>query len=66
MRYALFFLLLAGCVSPEQRAERMLTRYGPACEKLGYEKDSDAYRDCLMRFEDQRIKRATNSAIQSK
>jgi hypothetical protein len=48
MRYLLIAVLLAGCATPEQRADRMISRFGPICDKLGYEKDSDKWRDCVV------------------
>ena len=47
MRYLLIAILLVGCATPEQRADRALSRYGPYCEKLGFAPDSDAYRNCI-------------------
>jgi|AntAceMinimDraft_12_1070368.scaffolds.fasta_scaffold147500_2 hypothetical protein len=41
--------LLVGCATPEQKAERMIKRYGPMCEKLGYTKNTDQWRDCIMK-----------------
>jgi hypothetical protein len=50
--------LLAGCATPAERAARMqqeaaemMALYGPACEKLGYGKDSDPWRDCVLRLD---------------
>jgi hypothetical protein len=51
-------LLLAACVTtPQERAARvqkdvedMITVYGPACGKLGYEPESDGWRDCVLRL----------------
>jgi len=55
--YAGMLALLAGCASPAERAaqaqrdvEEMISTYGPACERLGYKADSDAWRDCLLRL----------------
>ena len=49
MRYVLLCLLLAGCaITPEQRAERMVSRFGPVCDKLGFQPDSDAWRNCVL------------------
>ena len=49
--------VLAGCATPAERAARaereideMIVVYGPACEKLGYKADSDAWRDCVLRL----------------
>ncbi len=50
-------LLLAGCATPAERAARMeaevdemIQVYGPACDKLGYKRDSDTWRDCVIRL----------------
>ena len=50
-------LLLAGCTTPEQKAasmqaevDRLMRSYGPACQKLGYARDSDPWRDCVLRL----------------
>jgi len=48
MRLLLILLLLAGCATPEQKADKMVERYGPACSKLGYQADSDKWRDCIV------------------
>jgi len=47
--------LLAGCASDpaaeQARATKLMNHkmqvYGPACEKLGYAKDTDSWRDCI-------------------
>lgn len=48
-------LCLLGCSTPEQQAlnqqaemERMIAQYGPACTKLGYEMNTDPWRDCIL------------------
>lgn len=50
-------LLALGCATPAERAarhqaevEEMITVYGPACEKLGYKRDDDKWRDCILRL----------------
>lgn len=50
-------VLLAGCATPGERAarvqqevEEMIAVYGPACERLGYQADTDAWRDCILRL----------------
>lgn len=51
MKLFLITLLAAvsGCaMTPEQRVDHMLKTYGPACQKLGFEVDSDASRHCMM------------------
>ena len=49
--------LLAGCATPAERAaqmqrevDEMIQVYGPSCEKLGYQKDTDPWRDCILRL----------------
>lgn len=50
-------ILLVGCATPEERAARvreqvddMIRVYGPGCEKLGYAKDTDLWRECILRL----------------
>lgn len=50
--------LLAACATPEQRAaemqrqvDEMITVYGPACERLGYSRDAQGWRDCILRLD---------------
>ncbi len=50
-------VLLLGCATPEERAARvrdevndMIRVYGPGCEKLGYTRDTDLWRDCILRL----------------
>ncbi len=52
---ALLIALLAGCATPEERAARahaemdeMIKVYGPACEKLGFTKDTEPWRQCIL------------------
>jgi hypothetical protein len=48
--------LLAGCATtPEEREARMqrevnemIQTYGPTCDKLGYKRESDPWRDCVL------------------
>ena len=40
-------LVIAGCATPEQRAQQVIAAYGPYCEKLGYTPNSDPWRQCL-------------------
>jgi hypothetical protein len=51
-------LALAACATPEERAaqaqaemEGMMRVYGPACERLGYARESDGWRDCITRLD---------------
>ena len=48
-------LALAACTTPQERAaqaqvdvERMMAVYGPACVRLGYAPQSDAWRSCVL------------------
>ncbi len=50
-------LLLAGCTTPQERAARMqadmdriIVEYGPACSRLGYQANSDPWRNCLLQL----------------
>jgi len=47
--------VLAGCTTVaqqaaqmEQEADRMIQVYGPACEKLGFQTNTDPWRNCLL------------------
>ncbi len=53
----LLFAAFAGCMTQAERiaaekaeVEEMVKIYGPACEKLGYAKDTDPWRDCILRL----------------
>ncbi len=53
----LLVLLSAGCATQADRSAQMqrevddmIAVYGPACEKLGYANGSDAWRNCVLRF----------------
>lgn len=60
MRYfwmTFLLLVLAGCSTPAERAasvqkevEQMIELYGPGCEKLGFTKDTDPWRECILRL----------------
>jgi hypothetical protein len=48
-------LALAACATPQERAaqaqadvERMMAIYGPACVRLGYTAQTDAWRSCVL------------------
>ena len=49
--------LLAACTTPEQRraymlaeVESMVQVYGPACDRLGYARDTDPWRNCIVQL----------------
>jgi hypothetical protein len=60
LRHVMTILLLTalgGCMTPAERAEaakdevdRMVRVYGPACDKMGFTKDTDPWRECLLRM----------------
>jgi hypothetical protein len=46
---------MTGCATPadqaaqaEREVQRMVQIYGPACDKLGYQRNSDPWRNCVM------------------
>lgn len=48
-------LILAGCATPEQQAARFeqifeyrVQTYGASCEKIGFKRDTDPWRQCVM------------------
>ncbi|MDE3010961.1 MAG: hypothetical protein KGI67_08750 [Pseudomonadota bacterium] len=52
-------IALAACATPtpaeraarvQREVENMITVYGPGCARLGYEPDSDVWRDCILRL----------------
>ncbi|MDR2219994.1 MAG: hypothetical protein LBE24_05375 [Methylobacillus sp.] len=55
--------LLAACATtPEERranavreANRLKQTHGLTCERLGYERDTEKWRDCLLEMEKQRL-----------
>lgn len=49
MRYLVVLLILSGCAfTPEQRAEALIRDYGPMCDKLGFQRDTDHWRNCVL------------------
>lgn len=50
-------VILAGCMTPEHRAlqeekniDAMIAVYGRACDKLGFHRDTDAWRNCVLQL----------------
>ena len=48
---------LAACTTPQERAvqkqaevEQMMVIYGPACQRLGYQPQTDAWRSCVLQL----------------
>jgi hypothetical protein len=48
---------VTGCATQAERAaaiqaqvDDMIKVYGPACEKMGFTKDTDPWRDCILRL----------------
>ena len=61
MRYGVLILVLlaglSGCATPAERAarvqqevEQMIQLYGPACDRLGFTRDTDPWRECILRL----------------
>lgn len=52
---AFMAVLLAGCMTPAEQAARvqaevdeMVRVYGPACDKLGFTRETDPWRECIL------------------
>jgi hypothetical protein len=43
----LLLLVLSGCATTEQRAAQVIAEYGPYCERLGYQRNTDPWRQCI-------------------
>jgi hypothetical protein len=41
------FLLAAGCATVDEQAAQVVAAYGPYCDKLGYQPNTDAWRLCI-------------------
>jgi hypothetical protein len=57
-------LALAACATPAERAaqaeaevDEMVEVYGPACERLGYKRDEDKWRQCVLHLADKAERR---------
>jgi hypothetical protein len=51
----IFTAMLTACTTTEQHAQYMVNQidymvqvYGPACDKLGYARNTDGWRDCVV------------------
>ena len=49
--------LLSACATPQEKAaraqadvEQMMQQYGPACTRLGYQENSDQWRNCVLQL----------------
>jgi uncharacterized membrane protein YgcG len=49
---------LLGCTTPQQQAakqqaemDRMIAQYGPACTQLGFQMDTDPWRNCVVQLD---------------
>jgi hypothetical protein len=48
MRYVLLIaVLLAGCATPEQRADKAAEKFGPYCERLGLKAKTPEWAQCV-------------------
>jgi hypothetical protein len=50
MRLLLVIVLLTGCATQtrEQHAARMVAKASPYCEAIGYQKNSDPWKECVL------------------
>ena len=54
-------VLLAGCAAtPDEYAAQVIAAYGPYCDKLGYQSNTDAWRMCIQ-IEDTRATTAASA-----
>lgn len=59
-------LLLAGCAAtPDEYASQVIAAYGPYCDKLGYQANTDAWRTCIQ-LEDAKAVAAAYAATHSR
>ena len=61
----LVILSLNACQTAEQKADRMIARFGPVCEKLGAEIGTQEYRSCIVSLSHDRAARAAAMAAGS-
>lgn len=50
MRLLIVLLLLQGCALHEQMISDRIAAKGPICEKMGFQKDTDPYRQCQLQL----------------
>lgn len=50
MRALVLLLALSGCALHEQMIADRIAAQGPTCEKMGYTRDTDAFRNCQMQL----------------
>jgi hypothetical protein len=50
VRILIVLLLLQGCALHEQMIADRISAKGPTCEKLGFQKDTDPYRQCQIQL----------------
>ena len=53
--FAALALLLTACATPQERAAQaeaevvqLMQEYGPACDRLGFARDTDPWRHCVL------------------
>lgn len=51
MRVSILILcgILCACATPEEKAAKLVKAHAPVCEALGYKKDTDAFRECILK-----------------
>ena len=50
---AVALVILAGCSTPQQRAERVVERFGATCTSMGYPAHTQPWADCIMAMHQQ-------------
>jgi hypothetical protein len=61
-------LMLGACATPQEKAARkqaemqeMMVVYGPACDRLGFARESDQWRNCIIQLSTRdEVQRAAN------
>lgn len=49
MRYlTVLAILIAGCATPQERAQRLIATHAPFCDALGYQRSSEEWRRCVL------------------
>lgn len=59
----LAMLVLAGCARQPMSPERIIETYAPICDQLGFERNTDPWRNCILsRYDAARADRARRAA----
>lgn len=53
MKKYLLLLLISGCaapLTPQQKSEIIVQKFSPYCEGMGYQRNTDPWRGCIMKM----------------